>query len=54
MQQKLKKIGENEFVTSTILIDNADSIIVSKFIYDKDYKILKIQKNALNEFLPSN
>lgn len=49
---KIKKIAKNEFETSTILINDIGSTTLTKFIYNKDYKLLKIQKSTLNEFSP--
>lgn len=50
---KISKTGKNQFETSTILVNDRDSILLTKFIYDQNYKILKIQKNSTIEFKPN-
>ena len=47
---KIKKIDKNQFETSTILVNDRDSMLLTKFIYDQNYKILKIQKYNTIEF----
>ncbi len=52
---EIKKVNDSSFKTSTILVNDLGSeVLLSSIYYDKNYKILKIEKQGTVIFLPQN